>query len=260
MGILNITHDSFYAQSRCTDNWLSFAENMIRGGASILDVGGESTRPGNTCSPSEQQELDRILPVVEGLSSRFDVIISIDTSSPLVMTESVKAGAGIINDVRALRKKNALQAAAKTDVPIILMHSLLEQPSDGSIPTYQNVISQVSEYLMDSVIRCESAGISKDRLILDPGFGGGMFGKNTEYNLYMLKNFNRFHELGFPLLAGLSRKSFIGEVLNREVKDRLPGSLAAAMMAFQAKANILRVHDVWETVDVLSFMETLESV
>ena len=258
MGVLNVTPDSFYQGSRCADNWLNVAEQMIKDGADILDIGGESTRPGASGAPAQEQELERVLPVIEGLASRFNVIISIDTSSPLVMKEAVKAGAGIINDVRALHREGALEAAAETTVPIILMHSLVDQPEPGFVPVYGDVVQEVSQYLMACVERCENAGIARERLILDPGFGGGMFGKTPVYDLEMLKGFRRFHEPDLPVLAGMSRKSFIGATLDRDVEDRLPGSLAAAVLAAQAGAHIIRVHDVRETVDVLRFLQAVD--
>ena len=257
MGILNITTDSFYGKSRVAHNWLNIAEQMINDGAEILDVGGESTRPGASQTPSQEQELERILPVVEGLAERFDVIISVDTSSALVIKEAVNAGAGMINDVRALQCEGALAAAAATAVPIILMHSLVEQPRPGFVPVYQDVIAEVSQYLAHRIAHCEAAGINKERLIIDPGFGGGMFGKTTLYDLEMLQGLNRFHQLKLPVLAGMSRKSFIGTTLYRDTADRLPGSLAAAMLAVQAGAHILRVHDVKETVDVLKLLQAV---
>ena len=258
MGVLNVTPDSFYQGSRCADNWLNVAEQMIKDGADILDIGGESTRPGASGTPAQEQELERVLPVIEGLASRFNVIISIDTSSPLVMKEAVNAGAGIINDVRALYHEGALKAAAETTVPIILMHSLVEQPEPGFVPAYGDVVKEVSQYLIACVERCENAGIVRERLILDPGFGGGMFGKTPVYDLEMLKGFRRFHEPDLPVLAGMSRKSFIGAALDRDVEDRLPGSLAAALLAAQAGAHIIRVHDVRETVDVLRFLQAVD--
>ncbi len=257
MGILNATPDSFYQPSRCSDHWLATAEQMINDGADILDIGGESTRPGASGAPTPEQELERVLPVVEGLAARFDVIISVDTSSPLVISEAVKAGAGMINDVRALQRAGALEATAQTDVPVVLMHSLVDQPEPGFVPVYDDVVLQVSHYLTDCVARCEQAGIARERLILDPGFGGGMFGKTPAYDLAMLHGLRRFHQLGLPLLAGMSRKSFIGATLGRDVEDRLAGSLAAAMLAAQAGAHIIRVHDVAETVDVLRMLQAV---
>ena len=257
MGILNVTPDSFYQQSRCSDRWLATAEQMVNAGADILDIGGESTRPGAGCTPSQELELERVLPVVEGIAARFDVIISVDTSSPLVIRETVKAGAGMINDVRALQRAGALKAVAQTNVPVVLMHSLVDQPAPGFVPVYDDVVSHVSQYLTDCVVRCQQAGIVRERLILDPGFGGGMFGKTPAYDLAMLHGLRRFQQLGLPLLAGMSRKSFIGTTLGREAEQRLAGSLAAAMLAVQAGAHIIRVHDVAETVDVLRFMQAV---
>lgn len=257
MGILNVTPDSFYRQSRCSDRWLAAAEQMVNDGADILDIGGESTRPGASGAPTEEQELERVLPVVEGLAARFDVIISVDTSSPLVISETVKAGAGMINDVRALQRAGALEAAAQTSVPVVLMHSLVDQPTPGFVPAYDDVILQVSQYLMERVARCQEVGINRERLILDPGFGGGMFGKTPAYDLAMLHGLRRLHQLGLPVLAGMSRKSFIGAILCREAEERLAGSLAAAMLAAQAGAQIIRVHDVAETVDVLRLMQAV---
>ena len=257
MGILNVTPDSFYRQSRCSDRWLAVAEQMVNDGADILDIGGESTRPGASGAPTQEEELERVLPVVEGLAARFDVIISVDTSSPLVISETVRAGAGMINDVRALQRTGALEAAAQTSVPVVLMHSLVDQPVPGFVPAYDDVILQVSQYLMERVACCQEAGINRERLILDPGFGGGMFGKTPTYDLAMLHDFRRLHQLGLPVLAGMSRKSFIGATLGRETQGRLAGSLAAAMLAAQAGAQIIRVHDVAETVDVLRLMQAV---
>ena len=173
MGILNITPDSFYEGSRCSDSWLYVAEQMIRDGADILDVGGESTRPDASGVPTREQELERVLPVIEGLVARFDTIVSVDTSSPQVISEAVKAGAGMINDVRALSREGAMEAAAVTNVPVILMHSLVDQPEPGFVPDYDDVVATVCQYLGNCVERCENAGITRERLILDPGFGGG---------------------------------------------------------------------------------------
>ncbi|WP_067515217.1 dihydropteroate synthase [Endozoicomonas ascidiicola] len=258
MGILNVTPDSFYEGSRCRDGWLKLAEQMVLDGADILDIGGESTRPGASGALSQEEELERVLPVIEGLNSRLDVILSVDTSSPLVMAETVKAGAGLINDVRALYRDGALEAAASTAVPIVLMHSLVEQPEPGFVPVYDDVVAEVGEYLASVVARCEQAGIAKERLIIDPGFGGGMFGKTPQYDLQILKGYRRFHKYGLPLFAGVSRKSFVGSTLNRDTEERLPGSLAAAMLAAQAGAHIIRVHDVRETVDVLRLLQAVE--
>ncbi len=259
MGILNITPDSFFAGSRCQDEWLRVAEQMVLDGADILDVGGESTRPGAAGAPTTEQELERVLPVVSTLSSRFDTIISVDTSSALVIKEVVAAGAGMINDVRALYREGALEAAAATDVPVVLMHSLVDQPAPGFVPHYGNVISEVSEYLSHCVQRCVDAGIVKERLVVDPGFGGGMFGKTPAYDLSMLKHFSRFGELlGLPVLVGMSRKSFIGTVIDKAPENRLAGTLAVATLAAYAGADIIRVHDVAETRDVVQIVDAVK--
>lgn len=260
MGVLNITPDSFYEGSRYQnlDQVLQIAESMIDDGVDILDVGGESTRPGAggnavTCDI----ELERVLPVVEALSRRFDSVISVDTSSALVMTEVCKAGVGMINDVRALRRDGAMSAAANVDVPVVLMHSLVDQPKPDFTPYYDDVVAEVGEYLLGRVRDCESAGISRNRIVLDPGFGGGMFGKTPTYDLGLLKHLNRIVELGFPVLAGMSRKSFIGAVLDKPAEDRLAGSLAVAALAAQAGATIVRVHDVAATKDVVNIVDAV---
>ena len=260
MGVLNITPDSFYGGSRCQklDTVLRVAESMVNDGVDILDVGGESTRPGADGSVMTCEiELERVLPIVEALNSRFDQIISIDTSSALVITETSKAGVGIINDVRALRREGALQAAADTDLPVILMHSLVEQPEPGFMPHYKDVATEVNQYLLDRVEVCEAAGIARERIVLDPGFGGGMFGKTPAYNLSLLENLDRVLASGFPVLAGMSRKSFIGAVLDKPAEELLYGSLAVATMAAQAGAHIIRVHDVAATRDVIRMVDAV---
>lgn len=281
MGVLNITPDSFYENSRCKnlDDTLRKAEMMIQGGATFLDVGGESTskmvqrygyqkndfqyvgaasaNKDSTDTASSEQELERIVPAIEALVKRFDTVISVDTSSAAMITESALAGAGMINDIRALYRPGALEAAAATKLPVILMHSLINHPKPGFTPHYDNLMLDVLNYLKKAVSRCEDAGINRQRLMVDPGFGGGLFGKTPAYDLSMLKHFNRFHELGLPILAGMSRKSFIGATLNKEPKDRLPGSLAVALIAVQAGAHILRVHDVTETHDVVRMLEAV---
>ena len=257
MGILNVTPDSFYAGSRCQDSWLKVAEQMVQDGVDILDIGGESTRPGAAGAPTAEQELERVLPVIQALSSRFDTVISVDTSSALVIREAVAAGAGMINDVRALRREGALEAAAATDVPVVLMHSLVDQPKPSFVPYYHDVVREVKEYLEGCIGQCVEAGINKSRLIVDPGFGGGMFGKTPTYDLQMLKHFSQFHELGLPVFAGMSRKSFIGAVLENQAEERLAGSLAVAVMAAQAGAHIIRVHDVAETRDALRMVDAV---
>ena len=259
MGVLNITPDSFYASSRCQDHWLKIAEQMVLDGADILDVGGESTRPGAGGAPGCEQELERVLPVVEMLSSRFDAVVSVDTSSALVISETAKAGAGMINDVRALQREGALEAAAETDLPVVLMHSLVDQPEPGFKPQYDDVVVSVQSYLRKRIAVCQQAGIDRSRLIIDPGFGGGMFGKTPAYDLQMLKHFELFYRLELPVLAGMSRKSFIGTVLGNEAEQRLSGSLAVATLAAYAGAHIIRVHDVAETRDVVKMVNAVKA-
>ena len=261
MGILNITPDSFYSGSRYQDmdTILRVADVMVSGGVDIFDVGGESTRPGAdgkvvTC----EMELERVLPVVEALNARFDQVISVDTSSALVMTETAKAGAGIINDVRALHREGALQAAVQTGLPVVLMHSLVDQPEPGVEPCYDDVTSEVCQYLLNRVSDCEAVGIPGNRIVLDPGFGGGMFGKTPKQNLSLLKHLDRLVKSGFPVLAGLSRKSFMQAQLGKPAAELLSGSLAVALMAAQAGARIIRVHDVAETRDVITMLEAVQ--
>lgn len=260
MGVMNITSDSFYEGSRVSDDFMFVAERMVKQGAAILDIGGESTRP-SSAPVREQEEVDRVAPVIERIRKHLDVIISVDTSSAMVMKAAVKAGAGIINDVRALQRDGALEMAAQLNVPVILMHSLINNPEPGFIPHYTDVVAEVGGYLQERIMACEAAGIVKERIILDPGFGGGMFGKLPVHDLTMLHGFERFHKLGFPLLAGMSRKSFIGATLERpDAKDRLAGSLAVAMLAAQRGAKIIRVHDVAETVDVLRMLAAVDDI
>ncbi|WP_062267518.1 dihydropteroate synthase [Endozoicomonas arenosclerae] len=261
MGILNITPDSFYEGSRYQnlDQVLKVADQMVRDGADILDVGGESTRPGANGAVTCEQELERVIPVVEALNKNFDQVVSLDTSSALIIKEGSQAGAGMINDVRALMRPGALEAAAATDLPIVLMHSLVDQPEPGFVPHYDDVAGEVGEYLLGRVKACEEAGISKDRLVLDPGFGGGMFGKTPAYDLQLLKGLDRVLRQGFPVLAGMSRKSFIGAVLDKPAQERLSASLAVAVMAAQTGAQIIRVHDVAETVDAVRMVDAVKA-
>ncbi|WP_415886773.1 dihydropteroate synthase [Neptuniibacter sp. QD37_6] len=254
MGILNVTPDSFsdggtlYSNQQVRlDNVIRQAEGMVTDGATILDVGGESTRPG-AAAVTLDEELGRVLPVVEKIASELDVVISVDTSTPEVITESVKLGAGLINDVRALGREGALEAAAKTDLPICLMHMQGSPATMQNSPSYDDVLEDVEHFLLRRVKACEAAGIAKDRLLLDPGFG---FGKSVEHNLRLMNNLDRLKKYGLPLLIGTSRKSMIGAVLNREVEQRLPGSLATVALAVMQGAEIIRVHDVAETVDVV---------
>ena len=264
MGILNVTPDSFSDGGRydSLNRAMEHAHQMIADGAGIVDIGGESTRP-NAQLVSEAEEIDRVVPVIEALRAETDVIVSIDTSSASVMKASVEAGAGIINDVRALNCPGALAAAAECDVPVVLMHSLIEQPEQGFVPQYDDVVAAVADYLKERVQACEQAGIRRKNIVLDPGFGGGMFGKAPAHDLVLVKRFQEFygerHGLGLPILAGVSRKSFIGAVLGNTADERLAASLAVAVMLAQAGVQIVRVHDVKETADALAMLQAVSA-
>ncbi|MDF2181201.1 dihydropteroate synthase [Neptuniibacter sp. CAU 1671] len=254
MGILNVTPDSFsdggqfYSASDLrVDQALKHAEAMVSAGATLVDIGGESTRPG-AAAVSTQEELDRVIPVVEKIAASLDVVISVDTSTPEVMTASAAAGAGLINDVRALARDGALAAAASTGLPICLMHMQGAPQTMQDNPHYQDVVEEVEGFLAAQIARCEAAGISREQLLLDPGFG---FGKTLEHNLTLLNQMERLHHWGLPLLVGTSRKTMIGQVLNKPVDERLFGSVATAVMAVMKGAWIVRVHDVAETVDAI---------
>nr|WP_236617198.1 dihydropteroate synthase [Halomonas anticariensis] len=250
MGILNVTPDSFSdgGQHTLLDDALRHAERMLAEGAAIIDVGGESTRPG--ASPvSPQQELDRVAPVVEHLVRELDALVSVDTSAPEVMREVSRLGAGMLNDVRALRREGALQAAACSGLPVCLMHMIGEPGDMQQAPHYDvDIEDAVLTFLDERIAACESAGLRRSRLILDPGFG---FGKTVEHNLRLLNRMDQLKILGLPLLAGMSRKSMIGKVLERPVEERLAGGLALAALAVERGARILRVHDVGPSVDAV---------
>lgn len=257
MGILNATPDSFSDGGRYSqlDAALRHAQEMVAAGATLIDVGGESTRPGaRPVSPAE--EVDRVAPVVERIARELDVIISVDTSTPEVIVESARLGAGLINDVRSLRRPGALEAAAATGLPVCLMHMLGEPGDMQDNPHYQDLIGEVSVFLADRMERCEAAGIPKDRIILDPGFG---FAKTLEHNLSLFRHMEALHALGRPLLVGVSRKSMIGAVLGRPVGERLIGGLALAALAMTKGARILRVHDVAETADIVRMIAAVEA-
>lgn len=262
MGILNVTPDSFsdggklYESSQLSlDQAVRRAAAMVAEGATIIDVGGESTRPG-AAPVSLEEEIARVVPVVERLNSELDVIVSVDTSSPEVIREAAKVGAGLINDVRALGKAGALDAAAATDLPICLMHMQGSPATMQDAPTYDDVLEDVAAFLKQRVKDCEAVGIAKERLILDPGFG---FGKTIEHNLRLLNNLDALHALGLPLLIGTSRKSMINHVLHRPVDQRLAGSLATVAISVMQGAQIIRVHDVAETVDVVRMTEAVRN-
>jgi len=257
MGILNVTPDSFSDGGRFgqRDAALRHAEAMCRAGASLIDVGGESTRPGaRAVSPVE--ELERVAPIVEAIAAELNVIISVDTSTPAVMRETARLGAGLINDVRSLQRDGALDAAADSGLPVCLMHMRGEPTTMQQNPRYDDILSEVRVFLSERMAACAAAGIAVERLILDPGFG---FAKTQEHNLRLFKHLQSLHELGRPLLVGVSRKSMIGRALNREVGERLYGSLALAALAITKGAHILRVHDVPETVDVVRMLAAVEA-
>lgn len=255
MGILNVTPDSFSdggAYSRI-DKALKHAANMLEEGADFIDVGGESTRPG-AADVSIDQELTRVIPVIEALSKEFDTLISIDTSKPQVMVEAVSAGASMINDVRALQEEGALDAAASTGAVVCLMHMLGQPRTMQHNPSYVDVVHDVITFLSTRINACSEAGISKNNLIIDPGFG---FGKSIEHNYRLLDELSAFKQLQTPILVGMSRKSMLGNLLNRNVEERLAGSIATATIAAMKGANIIRVHDVAQTVDAIKVVNAL---
>lgn len=256
MGILNVTPDSFSDGGRYTavESALRHAEGMVSAGAAIIDVGGESTRPG-ALAVSEAEELDRVVPVIEAIARELDVVISMDTSTPAVMREGARAGAGLINDVRSLRRPGALETAAATDLAICLMHMRGEPGTMQQAPVYADVAGEVGAFLAEQVARCEAVGISRQRLVLDPGYG---FAKTLEHNLELFRRQAELLAFGLPLLVGVSRKSMIGAVTGRPVEGRLAGGLALAALALAKGAQILRVHDVAETVDVVKMITAVE--
>ena len=256
MGVLNVTPDSFSDGGRFDrpQQALAHARQMVEDGASFIDVGGESTRPG--AKPvSLQQELDRVCPVVEAIAGELNVVISVDTSSPQVMTQAAALGAGLINDVRALTRDGALQAAANTGLPVCLMHSQGEPDTMQNNPQYQDVCAQVSLFLAQRILAAQGAGIDSSNVMLDLGFG---FGKSLEHNLQLLARAEQFTVLGYPLLLGLSRKSMLGAITGRSVEERLPASLAAATICAMKGASVVRVHDVRETVDVVKMAAAIK--
>ncbi len=249
MGILNVTPDSFSDGGRFTerDAALRQAERMLADGAAIIDVGGESTRPG-AAPVSEQQELDRVVPVVEALTSELDALVSVDTSTAAVIRGAAAVGAGMINDVRALRRSGALDAAAASGLPVCLMHMQGEPGNMQDDPRYQDVTAEVVDFLRQRIAACGQVGIPRERLLVDPGFG---FAKTVAHNLTLMHEMAALQELALPILIGISRKSLFGKLLGRDVNERLPASLAAAVMCVERGAMIVRAHDVKETVDVV---------
>ena len=258
MGIVNVTPDSFSdgGAHDTTDAAVAHALRLVEEGADLLDIGGESTRPG-AAEVEAEEELRRVVPVIERLAAQVAVPISIDTSKPEVMRAAVQAGAGMINDVCGLRREGALDAAAALGVPVVLMHMQGEPRSMQAAPQYDDVVGEVHRFLAERIFAAEMAGIPKQRIVVDPGFG---FGKDTAHNLQLLAQFERFAELGVPVLAGLSRKRSIGELTGRDVPaDRVAGSVAAHLIAAQRGAAIVRVHDVAATVQALAVWRAMQA-
>ena len=264
MGILNVTPDSFsdggalnlpdISQFRISlDRAIAAAGQMVDAGASVIDVGGESTRPGAP-PVSVQEELDRVIPVVEAIRQRFDVLISVDTSAPAVITQASSAGAGMVNDIRALRRPGALEAVAATRMALCLMHMQGDPATMQNQPHYSDVVVDVTGFLQQRVADCVAAGIAANRICIDPGFG---FGKTQLHNYQLLARLAQCMAPGFPLLVGLSRKSMIGSVLGKPVDQRVAGSVAAAVLAAVAGARIIRVHDVADTVDAMKVVSAM---
>jgi len=253
MGILNVTPDSFSDGGRHNriDLALKHAQAMVDAGATLLDIGGESTRPG-AAEVSEDEELARVVPVVEAIRQRMDVWISVDTSKAAVITESASAGAHLINDIRSLQEPGALEAAVKTGLPVCLMHMQGQPKTMQHSPHYENLMGEVDAYFIEQIARCVSAGIEKNKLLLDPGFG---FGKNLNHNYALLARLSEFHHFGLPLLVGMSRKSMVGQLLNVSPEKRVTGSIACAVIAAMQGAQIIRVHDVKETVEAMRIVE-----
>lgn len=253
MGILNVTPDSFSDGGKFLDtaHAVQQAMQLLDEGATIIDIGGESTRPGAP-DVNLDDELNRVIPAIKAIRAKSDCVISVDTSKAQVMEQAILAGADIVNDVRALQEPHALSTLAKyPDVAICLMHMQGQPRTMQSEPTYTDLLAQINLFFEQRISACETAGIKVEQLILDPGFG---FGKTLEHNFEILAKFNAFNKFALPLLAGLSRKSMIGNLLNRKTDERLAGSLAGALIAAQNGAKIIRVHDVKETADVLSLI------
>ncbi|RYC47132.1 dihydropteroate synthase [Pectobacterium zantedeschiae] len=253
MGILNVTPDSFSdgGKHNKLDAALLHVQEMITAGATLIDIGGESTRPGAS-DVSLEEELARVVPVVEAIAKRFDVWISVDTSKPEVMTASAQAGAHLINDIRALQEPGALEAAAATGLPVCLMHMQGMPRTMQHKPHYDDLMQDIGNFLQQQIERCVNANIPKSKLLLDPGFG---FGKNLAHNYALLARLSELHRFELPLLVGMSRKSMIGQLLNVPPAQRVHGSVACAVIAAMQGAQIIRVHDVKETADAMRIVE-----
>jgi dihydropteroate synthase len=257
MGVLNVTPDSFSDGGRYANSGeaVAHALRMIEEGAALIDVGGESTRPGAQAVDADE-EIRRVVPVIEALAARPNVLVSIDTSKPAVMTAAVRAGATLINDVRALREPGALEAAAASGAAICLMHMQGEPRTMQVDPRYDDVVTEVRDFLRAHAERCMAAGIAWDRLIIDPGIG---FGKRLEHNLALLAALPALVALGWPVLVGVSRKSMLGALLGRAVDERVAGGVAMATAAVLSGAKIVRTHDVAPTVDAVKVAKALKA-
>lgn len=258
MGIVNVTPDSFSDGGKffSRDAALRQALKLVEDGADILDIGGESTRPGSD-PVAVQEEIDRVVPAIEAIRAEVDVPISIDTMKADVMRAAVSAGAGLINDVNALRSEGALQAAADLEVPVCLMHMQGTPQTMQQEPRYADVVAEVEQFLLERVERCEKAGIKADRIMLDPGFG---FGKKARHNLRLMKHLSRFTQHPYPVLVGVSRKSIIGDMLKVSVEERLAGSLALASIAVWQGAKLIRTHDVRDTAQAVKLTQHVQQV
>lgn len=257
MGVLNVTPDSFSNDGRFADvdAAVEHALRMVEAGAGLIDVGGESTRPGAPAVEAEE-EIRRVVPVIEALATRAGVPISVDTSKPVVMAAATRAGASMINDVRALREPGALEAAANTQAAICLMHMQGEPRTMQADPRYGDVVAEVRDFLRERVAACQAGGIARDRLLIDPGIG---FGKRLEHNLALLAGLPVLTGLGWPVLVGVSRKSMFGALLGRAIDERLAGGIAATTAAILAGASIVRTHDVAATVDAVKVAVALRA-
>lgn len=258
MGIVNVTPDSFSDGGRffSADKALEQARKLVTDGATIIDIGGESTRPGSE-PVGVEEEISRVLPAIEAIHAELDVVISIDTMKAKVMRAAVAAGASLINDVNALRGEGALQAAAELNVPVCLMHMQGTPQTMQQQPHYDDVVNEVNTFLTERIAACEAVGISRAKIILDPGFG---FGKSARHNLRLMKHLAVFTDADLPVLVGVSRKSIIGATLNVSVEERLAGSLALASIAVLQGAKIIRSHDVRETVQAIRLCEHVMQV
>ncbi|QBH95270.1 dihydropteroate synthase [Limnobaculum zhutongyuii] len=253
MGILNVTPDSFSdgGRYRQIENALRHANEMIQAGATIIDIGGESTRPGADEVPTDE-ELERVIPVAEAIAKNFEVWVSVDTYKPEVMRESHRVGVHLINDIRALQEPGALEVAIESGLPVCLMHMQGMPRTMQHEPQYTDVVSEVDDFFTEHITRCVNAGMDREKILLDPGFG---FGKNLRHNYQLLAHLSDFHHFNLPLLVGMSRKSMVGQLLNVPPDQRVIGSIACATIAAMQGAQIIRVHDVKETAEAMRIVE-----